>query len=74
MLLVLFCSQRNWDSKKLINLPNNLFNYKNQCYRAGIKECPCDEHRVTYRIVEAPYCTYETNIALYVNYIGILKA
>ena len=27
-----------------------------------------DEHLVTYRMVESPYCTPETNLILYVNY------
>ena len=28
-----------------------------------------DEHRVMYRVVESLYCTPETNITLYVNYL-----
>ena len=34
----------------------------------GIKECTCcDEHWVLYGTVESLYCTFETNITLYVN-------
>lgn len=36
-----------------------------------IKEGPCDEHLVMYRIGKSLYRTLETNIAQYVNYIGI---
>ena len=34
------------------------------------KECNYDEYRVLYGSAEILYCTYETNITLYVNYTG----
>ena len=40
----------------------------------GIKEGTClKEYPVIYRIVESLYHTPETNVTLYVNYIGIKK-
>lgn len=38
----------------------------------GIKEGTChDEHRVMYETVESLYCTPETKITLYVNYLDL---
>ena len=38
----------------------------------GIKECTsCDQHRVTYGSVKLLYCTTETNITLYINYLEL---
>ena len=38
--------------------------------RVTEKECTCcDEHQVLYRTIESPYCTPETKITLYVNYL-----
>ena len=40
----------------------------------GDQECThCNEHWVMYRAAESLTRTSETNIALYVNYTGILK-
>lgn len=37
----------------------------------GIKECPRDEHWVTYGTVESQYWTLEMDTILYVSHAGI---
>lgn len=40
-------------------------------YVMGIKECIRDEYWVMYAVAESLYCTPDTNLTVYVNYIGI---
>lgn len=39
----------------------------------GIKESTCDEHQVMYGIVESLFCTPETNIPLFFNFIKFIN-